>query len=54
VKRLLGLPRAARVDFLLAVGWPAGEPAEKRRKTLNEIRLYHEAPRPAAKRRAPR
>ena len=46
VPRFLGLPRAARVDFMFAVGWPAGEPAPKRRKALGEILAYHEAPRP--------
>lgn len=47
VRRTLGLARTARVDLMVSVGWPAGEPAKKRRKPLNEIRLFHEAPRPA-------
>jgi nitroreductase len=40
VKRALGLPRAARVDVMLSVGWPAEPPREKARKTLDEIRRY--------------
>jgi hypothetical protein len=46
VKRILCLPRAARVEILFSVGRPQGEPPEKARKALNEIRLFHEAPRP--------
>lgn len=41
VKRLLGLPRAAKVDVIISLGYPA-EPGlrEKRRKPLEEIREY--------------
>jgi nitroreductase len=41
VKAELGLPRSAHVDVLISVGYPAGEPpADKRRKTLDELRRY--------------
>ena len=41
VKKVLGLPRAARVDILFSLGYPA-EPGvrEKRRKLLEEIREF--------------
>jgi nitroreductase len=41
VKRTLGLPRGARVDILISLGYPA-EPGVrgKQRKTLDEIREY--------------
>lgn len=41
VKQVLGLPRRAKVDILLAVGYPADEPGgEKVRKPLDDVRQY--------------
>lgn len=41
VKRELGLPRVARVDVMIAMGYPAREHTRvKQRKTLDEIRRY--------------
>lgn len=40
VRRLLGLPAGWDVTALITVGWPEGEQAEKKRKSLDEIREY--------------
>jgi nitroreductase len=41
VKRELGLPRAARVDLLVSLGFPEpGPPREKHRRPLDEVRRY--------------
>jgi nitroreductase len=42
VKRVLGLPRSARIDVMISVGYP--EPADERekpRKTLDDMRAYN-------------
>jgi nitroreductase len=42
VKRALGLPRGARIDILVSLGYPESDaPREKNRKTLDDIRRYH-------------
>ena len=44
VKQVLGLPRDAKVDIVISMGYPAaGEVREKKRKALSEIRRYHPA-----------
>ena len=47
LKRALGLPRRARVDILIALGYPADEPPEggAKRRPLEEIRRYLQTPR---------
>ncbi|KUK61144.1 MAG: Nitroreductase [Synergistales bacterium 57_84] len=41
VRKILGLPRSARVDLLICMGYPQTPgPALKHRKTLDEIRSY--------------
>ena len=39
-KRALGLPRAARLDYLVSVGWPLQPPREKKRKPAAELARY--------------
>jgi len=42
-KRALHLPRSARIDILIALGYPETESSrEKKRKSLDEIRKYIE------------
>lgn len=44
VKNVLGLPRAARVDVLITLGYPADDPpAQRQRRPLDEIREYRPA-----------
>lgn len=42
VKNVLGLPRSAKVDVIIGMGYPAEgvEPREKKRRSLNEVRSY--------------
>lgn len=41
VKKVLRLPRSARVDLIISLGYPVEPgPREKRRKTLDDIREY--------------
>lgn len=41
VKRALGLPRSAKVDVMISMGYPGeGEVRDKRRKPLEEMRRY--------------
>ncbi|MFH0954129.1 MAG: nitroreductase family protein [Verrucomicrobiota bacterium] len=43
VKQALGLPRDAKVDIIISMGYPAEDGVrEKQRKTLDEIRRYKE------------
>lgn len=45
VKKVLGLPRAARVDVMFSLGYPAEtEPRPKNRRELDDIRRYAEGP----------
>ena len=40
VKRLLGLGRGHKVEYLLSVGWPAAETREKKRRPLCEMSQF--------------
>ena len=40
VKRLLGLGRGHKVEYLLSIGWPAAETREKKRKPLCEMSRF--------------
>lgn len=42
LRKLLGLGAGEKIDVLIAVGYPADEPGQKRRKSLEEIREYRE------------
>lgn len=44
LKKLLGLPRSAKVDVAISMGYPAGQKeGSKNRKSLDEVRRYHPA-----------
>ena len=41
VKKVLGLPRSARIDVMISMGYPASPPGEdKSRRSLDDIRHY--------------
>lgn len=50
--RALGLPRRARLEFLIPLGRPAHPPGAKERKPLGEIRIFH-GPAPIPTRETP-
>ncbi len=42
LKRFLGLPRSAKIDIAISMGYPAGQKeGSKNRKSLDEVRRYH-------------
>ncbi|MGE0088007.1 MAG: nitroreductase family protein [Bacteroidales bacterium] len=41
VKKLLNIPKSKRVPLIIAIGYPAKETREKRRKPLNEVVSYN-------------
>jgi len=44
MKELLGLPRSARIDVVISVGYPSEHAAgSQKRKSLDQVRRYHPA-----------
>ena len=41
VKKLLGVPRDRKVDLLVSLGYADGEPREKSRRPLDDVRSYN-------------
>ena len=41
VKKILNIPWRKKVDLLISLGYPDGEPREKNRKSIGEIRSYN-------------
>ena len=37
VRKLLGIPDTLRIEILISVGYPDGEPRERKRKDLDQI-----------------
>lgn len=41
VRKLLNLPDTYRIEMLMSIGWPDGEPRESRRKSLEDVLIFN-------------
>lgn len=42
VRKLLNLPDTYRIEMLMSIGWPDGEPRESRRKSLEDVLIFNQ------------